>query len=142
MIVVLKGKANGSNFASQVNLILLKDPSVHFRRRVYLFCLVQNRAKSGVVHILLSSLSKQRQVDFCELEADSFISKVKKKGGGAGKIAQQLRALATFPEVAGPILSTNITVYNSSSRGSDSLLWFLRAPSTHMLHTDKTSVHI
>lgn len=82
MIVVLKGKANGSNFASQVNLILLKDPSVHFRRRVYLFCLVQNRAKSGVAHILLSSLSKQRQVDFCELEADSFISKVKKRGGG------------------------------------------------------------
>lgn len=82
MIVVLKGKANGSNSASQVNLTLLKDPSELFRLYDYLLCLVRNRAKSGVTYILLSSLSKQRQVDFCELEADSFISKVKERNRG------------------------------------------------------------
>jgi hypothetical protein len=52
-------------------------------------------------------------------------------------MAQQGRALVTFPEGLGPILSSYVAApvsWNSNFRGSDALFWSLRALGTHAVH--------
>ena len=59
-------------------------------------------------------------------------------GGGARMRALQLRELAALPwnqvQLSAPTLLLMVVYYNSSSRGSDPLVWTSLAPSTQMVH--------
>lgn len=66
-------------------------------------------------------------------------------------MTQQLRALAAIAEELSPVPSTHeavqteLSVYNSNSRGSNMTSWPLQAPGTTWytnIHAGKTAIHI
>ena len=59
----------------------------------------------------------------------------KEKQIGAGEMAQQLRALATLPEVRSSIPSNHLVACDHLQKGSDALFWHAG------VHADRALIH-